>query len=191
MLAALVAADRLEEALEGRAVEQVFAGMDFVGDVAAGVVEGVEDRPPATGEFGESRLDQPGRALRPRIDERPGERAGEGGVRLQPQPLRSLGGVQHLFDRPFLPRGRVAVHFRRREAVERFVEGRVHRDELALQMRGELGDGEPVTRRDSRELVAIGLRRSGLGEIDEATVPGGNLHALVTERSRPFADRIE
>ena len=59
-VAALVAADRLEEALEGRAVEQVFAGMDLVGEIASGFVEGVEDRPPAARQFGERRLDQPG-----------------------------------------------------------------------------------------------------------------------------------
>src|SRR5208337_4425388 len=37
--AALVALDRVEEALECRAVEQVLAGMELVADVAAGVVE--------------------------------------------------------------------------------------------------------------------------------------------------------
>ena len=89
--AALVAADRVEEPLEGRAVEHVLAGMDFVADVAAGVVEGVEDRPPAPGEFGEGGLDQAGRALRPGIDIGPGERAGEGRMRVEAEVLRRLG----------------------------------------------------------------------------------------------------
>ena len=190
-VAALVAADRLEEALEGRAVEQILAGMNFVGDVAAGLVEGVEDRPPAARQFLERRLDQPRRALRPGIDVRPGERAGEGRVRLEAETLRRLGGVQHLFDRPLLPRSGLAVHFRRGETVEGVVESRVHRDELTLQMRREFGDREPVACGDAFELVAIGLRSGCLGEIDQASVPGGNLHALVAERSRPFADRSE
>ena len=69
-VAALVAFQGLEEALEGGAVENVLAGMDLVGDVAAGVVEGVEDRLPPLRQFLERRLDQPRRALRPRIDDR-------------------------------------------------------------------------------------------------------------------------
>ena len=46
-VAALVALQRLEEALEGRAVENVLARMDFIADVDARFVEGVEDRLPA------------------------------------------------------------------------------------------------------------------------------------------------
>ena len=49
-----------------------------------------------------------------------------------------------LLDRPLLPRLRVAAHLRRREAVEDRVVGRVHRDELPLQMGRELGDLDPV-----------------------------------------------
>ena len=37
----------LEEQLEGDAVEQVLARMQLEGDAAAGLVVGVEDRPPA------------------------------------------------------------------------------------------------------------------------------------------------
>ena len=40
------------------AVVKILAGMDFVADVAARLVECVEDRPPATAEFLESGLDQ-------------------------------------------------------------------------------------------------------------------------------------
>ena len=58
----------LEEPLEGRAVEQVLAGMDLVADVDAGLVEGVEDRLPALRQFVERGLDQarPGAAARDR-----------------------------------------------------------------------------------------------------------------------------
>ena len=144
------------------AVEQVLAGMDLVGDVAAGFVEGVEDRPPSPRQFGERRLDEPGRALRPGIDERPRQRAGKRRVRLETQAPRSLRGVKHLLHRPFLPLGRLAMHLRRRKCVKRLVVGRVHGDELALQMGRKLGDREPVARGDSLEFVAIGLRLARL-----------------------------
>src|SRR5579863_4222832 len=56
--ATLVALDRIEEALERRSVEQVLAGMELVADIDAGVVERVEDRLPAFGEFRERRFDE-------------------------------------------------------------------------------------------------------------------------------------
>ena len=71
-------ADALEEHLEGDAVMQVFARMDLVADIDAVVVGMVEDRLPAAGQLIEGCLDEAGRTLRPRIEERPGQRAGEG-----------------------------------------------------------------------------------------------------------------
>ena len=68
-VAALVALQRLQEPLEGRAVENVLARMNFIGDVDAGVVERIEDRLPALGEFLERGLDQARGALRPGIDD--------------------------------------------------------------------------------------------------------------------------
>ncbi len=57
---------------------------------------------------------------------------------------RGLGGQLDLLDRPFLPGFRVALHGRRREGVEGLVEGRVHGDELALEMGREFGDRETM-----------------------------------------------
>jgi hypothetical protein len=74
-------AHSVEEHLEGRAVVQVLAGVELKSDIDARRVEGVEDGRPAFRQLVERRLDQPGRALRPRVNIRPGERAGEGGVR--------------------------------------------------------------------------------------------------------------
>ncbi len=86
-VAALVVACRFEEALESRPVEQVFARVDLIGDVAAGIIESVQDRAPAPREFGERGFDEPRRALRPRIDVGPCERPGECRVRRQTQAL--------------------------------------------------------------------------------------------------------
>ena len=59
---ARVIVDRVEEALEGHAVVQVLARMDFVGEIDARLVERVEDRPPALRQFVERFLDQARRA---------------------------------------------------------------------------------------------------------------------------------
>src|SRR5438552_16087759 len=77
-VAALVAADRVEEHLEGRAVEHVLARMDLVADIDAVLVIDIEDRLPALAELREGLLDQPWRTLRPRIEIWEGERAAEG-----------------------------------------------------------------------------------------------------------------
>ncbi len=69
--AAPVALQRVEEHLEGRAVEDVLARMDLEADIAARFVIGVEDRPPALGQLGEGRVDEPRRPLRPGIGEGP------------------------------------------------------------------------------------------------------------------------
>ena len=71
-VAALVAADRVEEHLEGRAVEHVLARMDLVADIDAILLIDIEDRLPALAEFGKGFLDQPGRPLRPGIKVREG-----------------------------------------------------------------------------------------------------------------------
>ena len=77
-VAALVAAQRVEEHLEGGAVEHVFARMDLVTDVDAVILVDVEDGLPAPGEFAEGFLDQPGGALREGVEIGEGQRAGEG-----------------------------------------------------------------------------------------------------------------
>ena len=179
-----------EEHLEGRAVEQVLARMDLVADVDAGLVRGVEQRPPAPRQLVECGIDQPRRPLRPRIDERPGQCAREGRHRRQAHASGRLDRQAHLFVRPLLPRLRVAPHLRRGESVEHRVVGRMDGDELPLQMGRELGDLDPVGPRHAHELVAIVLRRRRLLEVDQPAVPGRHLHAEVAKPGGPLGDRV-
>ena len=53
----------------------------------------------------------------------------------------------------------------------------MHRDELALQMRGELGGLDAVLGHRAAQLVAIGLALGGLLEVHDAAVPARELHA--------------
>ena len=78
-------------------------------------------------------------------------------MRLQAEVFRCPKRASHLVDRPFGACRRVAAHFRRRKAIEGGIIGRMDRDELALEMGGELGDLQSVLCRDAIDLVAIGL----------------------------------
>jgi hypothetical protein len=168
-------ADALQEHLEGDAVMQVFARMDLVADVDAAVLGMIEDRPPAPGQLVEGGLDETRRPLRPGIDIGPGQRAREARHRIDAHVLRGLERHLDLLDRPFLPRLRIAAHLRRRKPVEGLVIGRMHGDELALQMGRQLGHLDAVVARDALEFVAIVLRRGRFLKIDQAPVPARHL----------------
>jgi hypothetical protein len=124
-LRARVVIHHVEEALEGRAVVQILARVDLEAQVHAARIEGIQDGAPATAQFGEGLLHQSRRALRPRIEIGPGQRAGESGMRGQSEALAGLGGQHQLLHRPGLAGGRIAALVRRREAVEQTVVGGV------------------------------------------------------------------
>ena len=184
-------AGALVEHLEGNAVAYVLAGMDLVAEVDAGFLIGVEDRTPAAREFVERGLDQARRPLRPRIKERPSQRAGKADAAGEAEAAGRLRGLHHLVHRPVLTLLRLAPDCRRCERVEGFVVGGVDRDELSLQMGGQFGDRQTVARGHACDFIAIGLRGGCLVEVDQAWIGGRDLNALVTERGRPAADRIE
>ena len=79
----------------------------------------------------------------------------------------------------------------RREGVEQRVIRRMHRNELALQMGGELRDAEAVRREVTDQLIAIGFAFGGAVEIEEPSVPTGDLHALIAKRRNPLGDGSE
>ena len=173
-----------EESFEGYTVMQVFARVQFVADVHAGRVEGVEHRSPALGQFGESLFHEPSGPLWPRVEVGPGERPREGGVRLQAQALGGFGGPQQLLRRPGGALGGLAAQFGRREAVEELVVSRVHGQQLPLQVGGQLGDLHPLLVGLALDFVAVGLTFGGALQIDQARV-GGQLHAFVAQARRP------
>jgi hypothetical protein len=125
---------RVDEPLKGCAIEEVLARVDFVADIAAHVVIGVENGLPPFGEFRKGRFNHTRWPLRPRIDIGPSERAGERDRRLKPEMLGGRRRQHQLLDRPSLPRLRLAMDFRWRKGIKRLVKGRVDRNQLALQM---------------------------------------------------------
>jgi hypothetical protein len=72
-VAALVAADRIEKHVEGVAVEDILAGVDFEAEVNAVLVKDVEDRLPTATLLGETFFDESSRPLGIGIKVRPGE----------------------------------------------------------------------------------------------------------------------
>src|ERR1700754_377797 len=84
---ARVVPHRLEKALEGGAVVEILAGVEFIADIDAGLVESIEDGSPTLPEFREGFLDQPSGALWPRVEQMPGQRAGESCMRSQAEML--------------------------------------------------------------------------------------------------------
>jgi hypothetical protein len=64
----------------------------------------------------------------------------------------------------------------------------MHRDELALDMRGKLTDLQTKIGQHTLYLVAVGLTLGSAVEIEEATLVGRDLDRLVAEASRPFGD---
>lgn len=169
---------------------QVFARMDFIADIDAVFIGMIEDRLPAAGEFLKCRFHQAGRTLRPWIDERPCQRTGKGRMRADAEIARCTDRHLHLLNRPLLARLGIAAHFGHREAIESFIIGRVHRDELALQMRRKLRDFDTVLTRHTGEFVTIILRFRSLFQIDQLARPCGNLHPGIAFFGGPFGDAI-
>ncbi len=119
----------------------------------------------------------------------PQQRAGEGGVRAQPQPPACARGHADLLLGPFGALGGLAVELGRRENVEQFVIGRMDRDELALEVRRELADRDAGLGADAGDLVAIILAVGGALEVDQPAVPRRHLDPDIAQVRRPFRHR--
>ena len=70
--------------------------MQLEAHIDARLVEGLENRQPTPAEFIEGRLDEVRGALRPGIEQMPGERTGKRGVRGEPEAAARLGGEDEL-----------------------------------------------------------------------------------------------
>ena len=165
--------------------------MDFEAGVDAVFLEGVEDRTPAARQLVERRLDEAGRPLRPGIDVGPRQGAGEGSVLGKPEPARRARRTLDLLDRPRGPRGGVAADFGRGERIERGVVRGMHGHQLALQVRGQLGDLEAALGEDALHLVTVGLALGRRGEVEQPGVPGGDLDALEAQPRGPTGDGVQ
>ncbi|KAG0924296.1 hypothetical protein G6F32_013966 [Rhizopus arrhizus] len=165
--------------------------MDLVAEVDAVVLAGVEDRPPAPGQFIERRIDQARRALREREQVGPGERAGEGAHVLQAEPARGAGGQVQLLLRPFGAGLRIAAQGFRCEAVAQFIVGRMHGHQLAEDVGGQLADLQAVFGQGAADVVAVVLAVGGGGQVEQARIPGRNLQGLEAVAGRPCGNAVE
>ena len=131
------------------------------------------------------------RALRPRIDIGPGERAAERLDDVHTQALRRNGGDLHLPGRPGLPRLGISVQAFRREGVIEGVVGRMNGDKLTLKRGHQFGGCQPVFFQRPRDLVGIGPAFGATVEVEEAGVRARELQPLIAEACRPLGDRRE
>ena len=73
----LMPSHHFKKPVEGCAIVQVLARMQFVANIHARLIKRVENRLPAPTQLLKRLIDQPRRPLRPRIKERPRQRATE------------------------------------------------------------------------------------------------------------------
>lgn len=186
-------ANAIEEHFESSAVVKIFAGMNFEAEVHAGLIKGIEDGEPAAGEFIEGGFDEAGGTLGPGIDVGPGKCAGESDVGSDAEIFGSAGSEEKLLDSPFLAGGRVGVTGESgwSKAGKKRIVGGMAGDELALEVSGEIGDSELVAGGDSAKVIAVCGAFRGALEIEEAAIPGRDLHGGKTESGGPGANRVE
>ena len=108
-VAARVVIHLRQKALEGHAVVQVFTGVNFVAQIDAMLVKAVQEWPPAASQFVKRLIQQQRVMRRPRVEVRPRQRPGEGGMRLQTQTRRRPRRIFYVLNRPLLTRRRVTA----------------------------------------------------------------------------------
>jgi len=150
----------------------------------------VEHRAPAAGEFAEGLVDEPGRALRPRVGQMPRESAREDGHALGAEPGGGAERQAELLAGPGDAAG--IVESLRIERLEGRGVGRMDRHDLTGERGIELGDDETMTREAGAPVVAVGRRLGGARQVDQSgRFPGRHLHALVAESGGPAAQAVE
>src|SRR5258706_3411976 len=143
----------LQEAFKSDTVMQVFARVNFVGQVNAIFFSLIEQWQPAFGQFLKAQLYQPGRSLGPGIHSMPEKCTREGGHDLQSKVVRCLHGFDHLIHCPRRAFLGVCMQFFGRKGVELYIVSRMYCDELADKMRCQFSDCQSIT--SSLEVITI------------------------------------
>ena len=112
-------------------------------------------------------------------------------MRCQPEMLARLRRQLQLLHRPFLPRPRLAAHRLRREAIKRQIIRRMHRHQLALQMRRQFGHFDTVRRQHPHHVLAIRVAVGRRRQIEQPRIPGRDLHPGIPMPRRPFGDPVQ
>ena len=190
-IAARMVIDPLQETLEGHAVMQVFAGMDFVADIHALFVKNIQQRSPAPGQFIEGLIEKRLIMRRPRIKIRPRQRPGKGGMRLQPQTRRGHRRLAYFFYRPLLARLRVTAQRGGRKRVKGRIISRMNGHQLPLKMGGQLADRQALFRQDTAHLIAVGLARGGAFNVENRRMVTGDLQCLIAQTGGPLRQALQ
>ena len=97
----------------------------------------------------------------------------------------------HLLDGPLGALGRLAVQLGRGETIEQSVVGRMHRDQLTLEVGGQLGDLDAAVAHATGQFVAVVLALGRLGDVDERWIADGHLDAHETQVGRPLGHGLD
>ena len=190
-IAARMVIDPLQETLKCHAIMQVFAGMDFVADIHALLVKNVQQRSPAPGQFIEGLIEKRLIMRRPRIKIRPRQRAGKGGVRLEPQTRRSHRRLAHFLDRPLLARLRVTAQRGGRKRVKGLIISRMDGHQLSLKMSGQLADRQALFRQYAAHLIAVALTCGGAFNVENRRMVAGDLQCLIAQTCGPLRHALQ
>ena len=83
------------------------------------------------------------------------------------------------------------MHLGCRETIEHRIIGRMHRNQLTLQMGRQLGDLDPAVCQHAAQIIAVGLAGRGGLEIDERGLPAGNLYAPESKIGGPGGNVLQ
>src|ERR1017187_9314520 len=115
-------------------------------------------------------------------------------MRVQPEVAAGFCRPPQLLNGPGLAGLHVAGQFRWSKACEQYVKGRMTCDQLSLQVRRELSDGDPGVGGDAPDFITITLAFTGKLQIEETAVPGWYLDSGEAQACSPVShasERIE
>src|SRR6267143_1439416 len=190
-IASRMIAHTLQKHFKRHPIVQIFARMNLKAQIHPRLFKCIQDGTPASRQLFKSRFNQPGGPLRPRIQIRTSQRPAKRNMCRKSQIGRRARSEQQLFNRPRLPRSRIAPQLLRRKPIKGQVIRGMHRHQLSLKVRRKFRDGKPAARHRAADLVAVSLTLCRSPQIKQARIPTWNLYPLVAELGGPRCDALQ